>query len=80
MSRQSSVESYSSVQKRDIVTGAKPTPQMVPEFLTGRPMQSRDLRNIEIPTLTNLRTQPPRSLRLQHQLFLLTPFTDWQKC
>ena len=26
-----------------MVTGANPTPHMVPEFLTGRPMQSRDL-------------------------------------
>ena len=29
-------------QNRDMVTGANPTPHMVPEFLTGRPMQSRD--------------------------------------
>ena len=42
MSRQSSVEFYSSEQKRDMVTGTKPTPHMVPEFLTGRPMQSRE--------------------------------------
>ena len=42
MSRQSSVESYISEQIRDMVTGAKPTPHMVPEFLTGRPMQSQD--------------------------------------
>ena len=25
-----------------MVTGANPTPRMVPEFLTGRPTQSRD--------------------------------------
>ena len=42
MSRQSSVDSYTSEQNRDMVEGAKPTPPMVPEFLTGRPMQSRD--------------------------------------
>ena len=42
MSRQSSVESYSSEQNHDMVTGANPTPTMVTEFLTGRPMQSRD--------------------------------------
>ena len=42
MSRQSSVDSNISEQNRDMVTGAKPTPHMVPDFLTGRPMQSRD--------------------------------------
>ena len=31
-----------SEQNHDIVTGANPTPHMVPEFLTGRPMQSRE--------------------------------------
>ena len=42
MSRQSSVESNGSEQNRDMVTGANLTPHMVPEFLTGRPMQSRE--------------------------------------
>ena len=42
MSRQSSVKSYNSEQNCEIVTGANPTPHMVPEFLTGRPMQSRN--------------------------------------
>ena len=41
-SRQSSIDSNSSEQNRDMVTGDNPTPHMVPEFLTGRPMQSRD--------------------------------------
>ena len=41
-SRESSVDSYTSGRNRDMVTGANPTPYMVPEFLTGRPMQSRD--------------------------------------
>ena len=41
-SRQSSTNSTNSEQNRDMVTGAKPTPHMVPEFLTGRPMLSRD--------------------------------------
>ena len=40
-SRESSIESYTSEQNRDMVTGANPTPHMVPEFLTGRPMHSR---------------------------------------
>ena len=40
MSRQSSVDSVCSEQNRDMVTGANPTPHMVPEFLSGRPMQS----------------------------------------
>ena len=40
MSRQSSVDSVNSEQNRDLVTRANPTPHMVPEFLTGRPMQS----------------------------------------
>ena len=42
MSRQSSVDSVHSEQNRDLVTGANPTPHMVPEFLTGRPMQTRE--------------------------------------
>ena len=41
-SRQSSVDSVNSEQNHDMVTGANPTPHMVPEFLTGRPMQSRE--------------------------------------
>ena len=41
MSRKSSVDSYSSEQNHDMVTGAKLTPHVVPEFLTGRPMHSR---------------------------------------
>ena len=40
MTRQSSEDSIYSEQNRDMVTGANPTPHMVPEFLTGRPMQS----------------------------------------
>ena len=40
-SRESSIESYTSEQNRCMVTGANTTPHMVPEFLTGRPMQSR---------------------------------------
>ena len=39
LSRQSSEDSNYSEQNRDMVTGANPTPHMVPEFLTGRPMQ-----------------------------------------
>ena len=42
MSRQSSVDSYTSEQYRDMVTGVNPIPHMVPEFITGRPMQSQD--------------------------------------
>ena len=42
MSRESSTDSINSEQNRDMVTGANPTPHMVPEFLTGRPMQSRE--------------------------------------
>ena len=41
-SRQSSVDSVNSEQNHNMVTGANPTPHMVPEFLTGRPMQSRE--------------------------------------
>ena len=42
--RENSVESYQSDDENgyDMVTGAKLTLQMVPEFLTGRPMQSRN--------------------------------------
>ena len=42
LSRQSSVDSDNSEQNRDMVTEANPTPHLVPEFLTGRPMQSRE--------------------------------------
>ena len=42
LSRQSSEDSNYSEQNCDMVTGANPTPHMVPEFLTLRPMQSRD--------------------------------------
>ena len=41
-SRESSTDSNKSEQIHDMVTGANPTPHMVPEFLTGRPMQSRE--------------------------------------
>ena len=41
-SRQRSVDSVNSEQNHDMVTGANPTPHIVPEFLTGRPMQSRE--------------------------------------
>ena len=41
-SRESSTDSMNSEQNRDMVTGANPTLHMVPEFLTGRPMQSGD--------------------------------------
>ena len=42
--RENSVDSYQSDEDDgyDMVTGANLTPQMVPEFLTGRPMQSRN--------------------------------------
>ena len=42
MFRQSSIDSVNSEQNHDMVTGANPTPHMVPEFLTGSPMQSRE--------------------------------------
>ena len=42
MSRQGSIDSVDTEQNYDMVTGANPTPHMVPEFLTGRPMQSRE--------------------------------------
>ena len=42
MSQQSSVDSYNSEQKCDVATGANPNAHMVPEFLTGRPMHSRE--------------------------------------
>ena len=42
MSRENSVGSYTSEQKRDKATGAGSNPCMVPEFLPGRPMYSRE--------------------------------------
>ena len=41
-SRESSVDSYTDEEDCDMVTGANLTPHMVPEFLTGRPMQYRE--------------------------------------
>ena len=41
-SRDSSISSLDCRDEHDMVTGANPTPRMVPEFLTGRPTQSRD--------------------------------------
>ena len=41
-STESSVDSYTDEQNCDMVTGANLTPHMVPEFLTGRPMQYRE--------------------------------------
>ena len=42
LSKQSSVDSYSGYQHRNMVTGSNPTPHMVPEFLNGRCMNSRE--------------------------------------
>ena len=42
VSCQSSVDSVCSEQNRDMVTGSNLTLHMVPEFLTGCPMQSRE--------------------------------------
>ena len=41
-SRDCSLSSLDCRDDNDMVTGANPTPHMVPEFLTGRPTQSRD--------------------------------------
>ena len=41
-SRESSVESCANERNRNMVTGANSNPRMVPEFLTGRPMQPRE--------------------------------------
>ena len=41
-SRDSSISSLDIRDDHDLVTGANPTPRMVPEFLTGRPTHSRD--------------------------------------
>ena len=40
--RDSSLSSLDCRDDHDMVTGVNPTPRMVPEFLTGRPTQSRD--------------------------------------
>ena len=48
LNREISIDSQTSDQDCDMVTGANHTPHMVPEFLTGRPMQSQEpLQNIE---------------------------------
>ena len=39
---ESSIDSQCCEQNRDMMTGANATPHRVPDFLTGRPMQSRD--------------------------------------
>ena len=44
----------------DMVTGAKPTPRTVPEFLTGRPMHSREeTQNSHSPRIQTLENVPP---------------------
>ena len=44
----------------DMVTGAKPTPHTVPEFLTGRPMHSREeTQNSHSPRIQTLENVPP---------------------
>ena len=75
MSRESLVDSYIGEQNRDIVTGANPTPHMVPEFLTGRPMQFREPCNAKSSTMVSLRKLSLTSLRLQTKLSLQTPLT-----
>ena len=39
--RESSTDCQDSDDVYDMVTGANPTPRMVPEFLAGQPMQSQ---------------------------------------
>ena len=65
-SRESSVGSYIGEQNRDMVTGANLTPHMVPEFLTRRPMQSREplqcqTSNAEEPVDHSPQVQDPAS-------------------
>ena len=64
ISRQSSVDSY--------ICEQYPTPHMVPEFLTGRPMQSREPLQSQNSNNDESQDTVPWSLRLQHQLLLLT--------
>ena len=48
LNREISTDSQTSDQNCDMVTGANHTPHTVPEFLTGRPMQSQEpLQNSE---------------------------------
>ena len=56
-SRESSVESSAHEQNRDMVTGANSNPRMVPEFLTGRPMQPRE--PLQHQNSTNEESQDP---------------------
>ena len=71
MSRQNSEESYTCEQNRDMVTAANPNSRMVPEFLTGRPMQSSE-------PLQRLNSNNDESQN-QAQLLPLTPLTNLQK-
>ena len=78
-SRQGSVDSVNSEQNHDMVTGANPTPHMVPEFSLDVPCNPVNHCNATIRLITSLRKQSPKSLRLQHLLFLLTLSTVLQK-
>ena len=74
MSRQCSVDSISSKQNRDMVTGANLTPHTrFPSFSLDVPCNPKNPCNITIPTMMSLRTPSPGSLRLQHQIILPTP-------
>ena len=59
MSRESSVDTYVSEQNRDSVTGAKTNHRMVPEFLTGRPMQPRQPLPLQCQNSNNDESQDP---------------------
>ena len=57
MSRECSVDTFTCDQNRDMVTGVNPNPHTVPEFLTGRPMQSKNPCIVKIPTINNDESQ-----------------------
>ena len=69
-SRDNSIDSYTSEQNRDMVTGAKLTPPMVPEFLTGRPMQPRTPLQRQH---SNLRESPDQGPHVQETPSQNTP-------
>ena len=59
-SRDDSLSSLGCRDDHDMVTGANPTPRMVPEFLTGRPTQSRDNPQSQDPIDPQSQTTSPQ--------------------
>ena len=82
-SKESSVDSYESEDGYDMVTGAKHTPQMVPEFLDGPCNLKHTRRNIHyfpMMMMITILTQCSQCQRCQRLPLQLTLYIGSQKC